>query len=289
MISRYVAKYSGLFTRFLAPKYIRFPRNVREINDTKAAFAADYNFPGVLGVIDGTQIAITALPKEIENAFMNRKGFHSINVQLVCNAQMIFTNVNARFPGSTHDAYIYGGSVLNTRLEEMHQLEPHTFNHLIGKIQFDFLYASTHKCISNMKFKMISGDSAYTLSPWMMKVFDGNNLNLMEQNFNRALKGVRQIIERSIGVLKVRFRCIMGERKLRYMPTKAGNFVYACATLHNFLIFNRYDILRDIDQNVLQNVVNIQNVRNANLPRDNFMDGRNRRNEVALHLQNMRI
>lgn len=141
---------------------------------------------------------------------------------------------------------------------------------------------------SNIKFEMISGDSAYPLSPWLMKIFDANNLNLMEQNFNHELKKVRQIIERSIGVLKVRFRCIMGERKLRYMPTKVGKFVYA--TLHNFLIFNRYDILRDIDQNELQNVVNIhQNVRDANLPQVNFMAGRDRRNEVAIHLQHMRI
>lgn len=141
MISRYVAKYSGIITQFLAPNYIRFPQNDQEIHDTKAAFAADYNFPGVLGVIDGTHIAITALPKDIENAYMNRKGFHSINVQLVCNSQMIFTNVNARFLGSTHDAYIYGGSLLKTRLEEIHQRDPYNFNHLIGKIQIDSLDA----------------------------------------------------------------------------------------------------------------------------------------------------
>lgn len=59
------------------------------------------------------------------------------------------------------------------------------------------------------------GDSAYPLSPWLMKAFDGANLNPLQQNFNRQLRGVRQIVERSIGLLKVRFRCIMGERKLR--------------------------------------------------------------------------
>lgn len=136
MISRYVAKYSSIISTYLAPNYIRFPQSVQEMNRTKAAFQANYNFPGVLGIIDGTQIAITALPNEIENAYMNRKGFHSINVQVVCNAQMIFTNVNARFPGSTHDAYIYGGSILNTQLEEIHRNDPNTFNFLLGEILY---------------------------------------------------------------------------------------------------------------------------------------------------------
>lgn len=136
MISRYVEKYSEIITLHLAPRYIRFPESAIEKHTTKTQFLTDYKFPGILGVIDGTQIAITALPKQIENAYVNRKGFHSINVQVVCNASMVFTNVNARYPGSTHDAYIHGGSLLNTRLQEMYQMEPNTFNHLIGNIYF---------------------------------------------------------------------------------------------------------------------------------------------------------
>lgn len=74
MISRYVAKYSEIITRHLASKYIRFPQSENEMTETKAAFIAYHHFPGTLGVIDGTQIAITALPVGIENAYINRKG-----------------------------------------------------------------------------------------------------------------------------------------------------------------------------------------------------------------------
>lgn len=134
MISRYVNFYSNVITNHLAPRYIRFPQSVNEMNATKNQFEIMYNFPGILSVIDGTQIAITALPLEIENAFLNRKGFHSINTQVACNANMLITNINARFPGSTHDAFIYGGSMINARLEEIHQNDPDTFNFLLGKI-----------------------------------------------------------------------------------------------------------------------------------------------------------
>lgn len=135
MISRYVSNYSHIITQHLAPKYIRFPQNADERNRTKISFGAMNGFPGILGVIDGTHVAITALPSQIENAYINRKGFHSVNVQIVCNADMLISNINARFPGSTHDSFIFGGSVLNTRLEQLFQTNPDTFNFLLGKIR----------------------------------------------------------------------------------------------------------------------------------------------------------
>lgn len=129
----------------------------------------------------------------------------------------------------------------------------------------------------------ISGDSAYSLSPWLMKIFDGNNLTAAQQHFNRQLCGVRQIIERCIGLLKVRFRCILGERKLRYHPTKVGKIVYACATLHNFLISNRFNINRDIDEDLLQNILLQNNVHIVNV-QANLPAGQARRNEVVNYL-----
>lgn len=132
MISLYVNYYSELITKYLAPRYIRFPQNADEIAGTKLQFMALYNFPGILGVIDGTHIAITALPARVESAYINRKGFHSINVQVVCNANMMITNINARYPGSCHDSFVYGSSKLNARLENLYQTEPNAFNFLLG-------------------------------------------------------------------------------------------------------------------------------------------------------------
>lgn len=125
--------FSYIIAHHLAPRYIRFPCNLNEMADTKAQFEAHFQFPGILGVVDGTHIAVTALPLVIENAYVNRKGYHSINTQIVCNVNMSITNINARFPGSTHDAFIFGGSVLKTRLEDLNRIEPDTFNFLLGE------------------------------------------------------------------------------------------------------------------------------------------------------------
>lgn len=119
-----------------------------------------------------------------------------------------------------------------------------------------------------------------------MKIFDGNNLNSVQENFNTKLCGVRQLIERCIGLLKVRFRCILGERKLRYKPTKVGKIIYACATLHNFLIVNQFDIGHDMDMDLLRNVMNNHNVAQPFNLRGNFHSGQTRRNELVTHLFN---
>lgn len=130
--------------------------------------------------------------------------------------------------------------------------------------------------------KTLLDDPAYPLSPWLMKIYGGNNLSQMQERFNRELCGIRQIIELCIGLLKVRLRCILGERQLRYSPTKVGRIIYSCATLHNFLIFNRFNIMRDIDEDLLANVINDQIDPNfVNLLQANLRSGQIRRNEVA--------
>lgn len=81
-----------------------------------------------------------------------------------------------------------------------------------------------------------------------MKIIPNNeNLDVFERRYNRRIRSVRSLVERVIGVLKTRFRCILGERPLRYYPTKVSKIIYACVTLHNFLIRNRFDIMHNMN------------------------------------------
>ena len=70
----------------------------------------------VIGAIDYTHAAIRA-PSENEFAFINRNHFHSLNVQLVCDTDMLLTNVVAQWPGSTHDSFILRHNSVGHRLE----------------------------------------------------------------------------------------------------------------------------------------------------------------------------
>ena len=80
-------------------RYVRFERRA-EADATKAKFYAMAGFPNVIGCIDCTHIRISG-PHNNEHEYVNRKGFHSINVQLVCNADLSAMNAEVKWPGES--------------------------------------------------------------------------------------------------------------------------------------------------------------------------------------------
>ncbi|KZS06197.1 F14D2.9-like protein [Daphnia magna] len=77
----------------------------------KREFAEIARIPGIIGCIVGTHIRIQR-PHQHEYAFVNKKGYHSINVQSVCDANGRFLSVNATKPGSVHDSIMFKTSAL---------------------------------------------------------------------------------------------------------------------------------------------------------------------------------
>lgn len=58
-----------------------------------------------------------------------------------------------------------------------------------------------------------------------------------ERKYNAAQIKSRNCVERCIGVLKGRWRCL--QRNLKYSPEKVSDMVLVCAALHNICIANR--------------------------------------------------
>lgn len=79
-------------------------------------------FPNVIGVIDCTHIPIFSIGKDYAEKFRNRKGFYSINTQVICDAHGYITNIVARCPGSTHDSRHFYESNIKRQFENL-QLE----------------------------------------------------------------------------------------------------------------------------------------------------------------------
>ena len=100
----------------MTSRYIRCPYTVGEQANIKRQFAAMSGFPNVIGAIDCTHVAIRA-PSENEFIYVNRKNVHTINVQIICTSSMVFTNLVARWPGSTHDSFILTHSSVGNRLQ----------------------------------------------------------------------------------------------------------------------------------------------------------------------------
>lgn len=116
------ASVSRVITQVISALYekarteIKMPTSVVDINRTCAAFSRVSGFPRVIGAIDGTHIPIKA-PIENEHIYVNRKGFHSLNLQVVCNAEQIITSFSVKYPGSTHDSFIWSFCPLRDRFQ----------------------------------------------------------------------------------------------------------------------------------------------------------------------------
>lgn len=145
------------------------------INEIKQAFMEKFQFPGVVGALDGIHIAVLK-PKE-EHNFINRKGFHSINAQIICDINLKFLSINANYPGSRYDSFVWRNSGLR-----QHFVNQHAKNALRGT--------------------WLIGDSGSPLEPFVMTPFLNPAPGSTEARYNYALFRARNCIERCIGVLK---------------------------------------------------------------------------------------
>ncbi|XP_046547254.1 putative nuclease HARBI1 [Haliotis rubra] len=185
---------------------ISFPKAASDQRATKESFYNLARFPKVLGCIDGTLIPIMRPSDDEEAVYVCRKGFHAVNVQAVCDAELRFTSVVSKWPGSVHDSFMLQNSSIGQYMETAG---------IDG---------------------WLLGDSGYACRPWLLtpKV---NPTTPSEERYNTAHCRTRNTVERAFGLLKSRFRCLHKSGGcLPFNPKKCHQVVYATCQLHNFCI-----------------------------------------------------
>ena len=99
----------------LSRQYFHFPYNDAQQTVIKRE-SEIAGFPNVIGGIDCTHVRLK--PRSMNDyAFINHKNYHSINVQVICDARLSLLNVVARWPGGTHDSFIPQNSSIGTELK----------------------------------------------------------------------------------------------------------------------------------------------------------------------------
>ena len=140
------------------------------------------------------------------------KQVFAINLQAVCDHNILFTDVFSGFPGGSHDAYMF-------RWSDLFVEEPTEIAKLFSSTQFH-----------------IVGDGAYPLMSYLLRPTQNkSNLPQHMNRYNRALSSYWQLIERAFGLLK-------GKWKLLYRGIETGDYLKVsmiattCCVLHNFCI-----------------------------------------------------
>ncbi|KAJ8927540.1 hypothetical protein NQ314_019976 [Rhamnusium bicolor] len=102
-----------------------------------------------------------------------------------------------------------------------------------------------------------------------------------QQRFNHAHIRARNCVERCIGVLKMRFRCLLRERSLRYPPHFVSNLIKACAILHNLCVKEGVPLLNE-DIHDHPDLMDVPHPP-GNEPRELAMRGLQVRNTIVEH------
>ncbi|CAJ1084164.1 nuclease HARBI1 [Xyrichtys novacula] len=190
---------------------IRLP-NPDQLEDIAAGFSRLGGSPAlrtVVGAIDGCHVRIKP-PAAHQLDFLNRKLFHSIQLQAICDHQGRFLDLFVGFPGSVHDARVLRNS----------------------PVYYRQLYPPEGWCILGDGGYPCLGAPICLLTPYREPV-----ANPVQARFNTIHGKAWNIIERAFGMMKARWRSIF-LRALEVKPAFASEVVTCCAILHNICMDN---------------------------------------------------
>lgn len=156
------------------------------------------SFPGVLGAIDCTHVAIQSPGGVNGELFRNRKGYFSLNIQGVVSATLVFENVVSRWYGSAHDATIFANSRLNARFESG---------------EFNDFY--------------LLGDAGYPCKNYLLTPLAATP-TAAQRRYNYCQIRTRNPVERAFGVLKRRFPCLKMGLRVKVTECQLLFYYYLC-------------------------------------------------------------
>ncbi|XP_047526405.1 putative nuclease HARBI1 [Pieris napi] len=188
-------------------RFIQWPTGERAI-EVMHGFERASGFPKVIGAIDGTHIRING-PKQNHADYINRKGFHSIQLQVVCDHKTLITHCYAGHPGSVHDQRVF-------RLSEV----------------ADYVN-DDDKFLENCH---MLGDAAYEIHQHLLTPYrDNGHLTGKQKNYNYRHSAARVTVERCIGLLKGRMRSLLHCLPMTRVDLMA-EYIIACCVIHNICI-----------------------------------------------------
>ncbi|XP_071646583.1 putative nuclease HARBI1 [Temnothorax longispinosus] len=231
----------------LRNQFIKLPTSPEEICRNQQEFYQTAKFIRVVGCMDCTHVKIQSYGGETSELYRNRKGFFSVNVQVIINARLEIIDIVARWPGSTHDSTIFNHSRIKTLFE-----------------------------LGTFGDGLLLGDSGYPNLPYLMTPVL-NPTTPAEHLYNEAQIRTRSKIERCFGIWKRRFAVLsIGTRF--HTVKRALPVIVATAVLHN--IVQQNVIPNPINPQIYNNAVAqmryVNNEMNINNEKDLILEYFNR-------------
>lgn len=182
-------------------------------------FEEKWNFPHVIGAMDGKHVQLQA-PWNSGTEYYNYKGFFSIVLFALVDANYNFLYVNVGCPGRFSDGGVFKNTTLYKKLQNKALNIPNP-----KAVQIPY--------ISKVPY-IILGDQAFELNEYTMTPFKGTPIvGSIERIFNYRLSRARRVVENAFGVSSSIFRVL--RKPILLQPEKAKNVVLAVVYLYNCL------------------------------------------------------
>ncbi len=196
---------------------ITLPSTPDQWREVAQKFGHRWNFHHACGAIDGKHVAIKK-PYLSGSEFFNYKGFCSIVLLGVVDAEYKFLWTSVGSNGSASDAGIFIESSLRPTLE----------SNTIGLPLAEPLPQDDR----NIPF-FILGDDAFPLRTWLMKPYSMRGMTQEQRVFNYRQSRARRVVENAFGILAHRWRCLL--TTMQVSVASAIRIVLGAVTLHNWM------------------------------------------------------
>ena len=198
-----------------ADEVINTPKTPEEWKKVAEEFEDKWNVPHAVGAIDGKHVAIRK-PGKSGSLYHNYKGFFSIILMAVVDADYKFLWVEAGGVGSSSDAQIFGDCELRDLIDD----------NTLGLPDAEPLPGSDRE----LPYFLL-GDDAFPMRTWLMKPYSRRTENREQKIYNYRISRGRRVVENAFGILSQRFQCLL--TTMRQRPETVTSIVLACCCLHN--------------------------------------------------------
>lgn len=176
-----------------------------------------WNLPNCVGSLDGKHIRIKAPPKS-GSAFYNYKGFFSVVLLAVADADGVFLSVDVGEYGRNSDGRVLKESAFGKALFTGNLQLPEPIPLPGESTLFPFYFAA---------------DEAFPLTNNVMKPYARRQLTNEKRIFNYRLSRGRRSVECAFGMLTSKFRLL--ETPICCDIDKIDDIILAVCVLHNFI------------------------------------------------------
>jgi len=216
-VSRIISETCIAIKEALADKFVKPPRCEEDWLQIAREFERIWNLVNVIGALDGKHIQIES-PANSGSLYHNYKGFFSMVLLAICDANYCFTLLDIGQFGSNNDSGVLANSAMGKKFKEKKMRLPKARN--------------VPGCPYEPLPYYLVGDEIFPLKTWLMKPFPGK-LTEEQSIYNYRQSRARRVIENTFGILRARWRLF--SRPIRATVENVERYVWAAVCLHNYL------------------------------------------------------